>query len=277
MTASATSDPARPRLRHAEHVMGTVVSFDVAPGAAPAMAAAIRWLHWVDTTFSPYRDDSDVSRYGRGEASLAECAPELADVLEQAAAVGDVSHGYFTTTPGGRFDPSGFVKGWAVERAASILTESGWDSHCVNGGGDVRCVGSRHPGRPWRVGIAHPLRPGTLALVVAGDDFAVATSGVAERGQHIINPHTGAPATGLASVTVTGPSLTLADAYATAAFAMDGAARDWAESLDGYEAYAIAPDGSTWQTTGFAGYIALPPPRLPPAVARLRSVPAARL
>jgi FAD:protein FMN transferase len=235
--------------------MGTVVSFDIPPRAAAAMDAAIQWLHWVDRTFSPYRDDSDVSRYGRGEVSLAECAPELADVLDQAAAIGDLSAGYFTTAPGGRFDPSGFVKGWAVERAASILTESGSDSHCVNGGGDVRCVGSRQPGQPWRVGIADPLRPRALALVVTGHDLAVATSGVAERGQHIINPHTGEPATGLASITITGPSLTLADAYATAAFAMGAAARDWAESLEGYEAYAIAPDRSTWHTTGFARYL----------------------
>ena len=235
--------------------MGTVVSFDIPPRAAAAMDAAIQWLHWVDRTFSPYRDDSDVSRYGRGEVSLAECAPELADVLDQAAAIGDLSAGFFTTAPGGRFDPSGFVKGWAVERAASILTESGSDSHCVNGGGDVRCVGSRQPGQPWRVGIADPLRPRALALVVTGHDFAVATSGVAERGQHIINPRTGEPATGLASITITGPSLTLADAYATAAFAMGAAARDWAESLEGYEAYAIAPDRSTWHTTGFARYL----------------------
>lgn len=236
--------------------MGTVVSFDVPPRACAAMTGAIQWLHWVDATFSPYREDSDVSRYGRGEVSLPECAPELADVLEQAAAVGELSDGYFTTTPGGRFDPSGLVKGWAVERAAAMLTEAGSPGHCVNGAGDVRCAGSRDPGEPWRIGIADPLRPGLLALVLAGHDFAVATSGLAERGQHIINPHTGEPATGYASITITGPSLTLADAYATAAFAMGGAARDWTESLDGYEAFAITPDGGTWHTTGFARYLA---------------------
>jgi len=250
------SGAADERLHHAEHVMGTVVSFDVPGDAAAAMARAIRWLHWVDATFSPYRDDSDVSRYGRGELSLTECAPELADVLEQAAAISDRSGGYFTVTPGGRFDPSGYVKGWAIERTAAMLAEAGSASHCVNGGGDVRCVGSRQPGQPWRVGIADPRQPGTLAVVVAGHDFAVATSGAAERGPHIINPHTGQPATGLASITIAGPSLALADAYATAAFAMGDAARGWAEALDGYEALAIAPDGATWHTTGFSRYLA---------------------
>jgi thiamine biosynthesis lipoprotein len=101
------------------------------------------------------------------------------------------------------------------------------------------------------VGIADPLRPGSIALVVTGRDFAVATSGVAERGPHIIDPHTGQPAAGLASLTVTGPGLAAADAYATAAFAMGPAARDWVETLDGYEAFAITAAGTAWRTSGF--------------------------
>ena len=261
------------RLRHAEHVMGTVVSFDVpawagrdrsdphdpgdpgTPGFTGALGGAVRWLHWVDATFSPYRDDSDVSRLGRGSLALAACAPELAEVLAACADVSALSGGYFTTTPGGRFDPSGYVKGWAIERAAAMLTASGSAQHTVNGGGDVQCVGLRGPGQPWRVGIAHPLRPGSLALVVSGQDFAVATSGTAERGPHIINPHTGQPATGLASMTVVGASLAAADAYATAAFAMGPAARDWIQSVAGYEAFAVTGTGEVWQTSGLRSYL----------------------
>jgi len=108
------------------------------------------------------------------------------------AAVSTRSRGYFTTTPGGRFDPSGYVKGWAVERAAGILTAAGPAGHSVNGGGDVQCGGDRM----WRIGIADPLHPGQLALVVTGRDFAVATSGVAERREHIIDPYTGRPPAG---------------------------------------------------------------------------------
>jgi thiamine biosynthesis lipoprotein len=245
------------RLRHAEEVMGTVVSFDV-PGWI-SLEQAVRWLHWVDATFSPYRQDSDVSRFGRGSLPLAGCAPELAEVLAACAAVAELSGGFFTTTPGGRFDPSGYVKGWAIEQAAAMLTDAGSAEHSVNGGGDVQCIGERGTGgrasgQPWRIGIAHPLRPGTLALVVTGRDFAVATSGVAERGPHIIDPHTGQPAADLASITVIGQGLALADAYATAAFAMGNAARDWIESLPGYEALAITRTGAAWQTTGFRRY-----------------------
>jgi thiamine biosynthesis lipoprotein len=258
------TDAAAGRLRHAEHVMGTVVSFDVPDwagrdtGSGTALGRAVGWLHWVDATFSPYRDDSEVSRFGRGVLALADCAPELAEVLAASAEVSARSDGYFTVWPGGRFDPSGYVKGWAIERAAAMLTEAGSVWHSVNGGGDIQCIGDRGPARPWRVGIADPLRPGSLALVITGQDFAVATSGVAERGSHIVNPHTGQPATGLASLTMVGARLAATDAYATAAFAMGPAARDWVEGLDGYEAFAVTPGGQVWQTSGLRAYLGQP-------------------
>jgi FAD:protein FMN transferase len=254
--------------------MGTVVSFDV-PAAARhdgSLDAAVRWLHWVDRVFSPYRPDSDATLLADGAVTVDGCAPEMAEVIQACAFVAELSGGYFTSAPWGRFDPSGYVKGWAVERAAAILTAAGSVSHLVNGGGDVQCVGGRlegaassggaagaaagFPAPPWRIGIADPFRPGRLALVVAATDCAVATSGTAERGAHIVNPRTGRPAAGLASLTVAGPSLALADACATAAFAMGPAlARDWLECLDGYQAYAITEAGGTWQTAGFGGLI----------------------
>jgi thiamine biosynthesis lipoprotein len=254
------------RVRHAEPVMGTVVSFDVPVTARHdgSLDAAVRWLHWVDRVFSPFRPDSDVSQLADGEVTVDGCALEVTEVIEACAFVRELSGGYFTASPWGRFDPSGYVKGWAIERAAGILSAAGSVSHLVNGGGDVQCAGGR-PGAassasqapPWRVGIADPSRRGRLALVVEARNCGVATSGTAERGAHIVNPHTGQAAAGLASVTLIGPSLALADACATAAFAMGtGLAREWAESLDGYEAYAITESGETWQTSGFAARIA---------------------
>ena len=248
-------------MRHAEPVMGTVVSFDVPVAARHdgSLDDAVKWLHWVDRVFSPYRPDSDVSQLADGVVTVDGCAPEMAEVIEACAFLRELSGGYFTASPWGRFDPSGYVKGWAVERAAAILSAAGSASHLVNGGGDVQCVGGL-PGTtpaPWRVGIADPFTRGRLAVVVEAVDCGVATSGTAERGAHIANPRTGGPAEGLASITVTGPSLALADACATAAFAMGpDLARDWAESLDGYEAYAITGTGGTWQTSGFAARIA---------------------
>jgi thiamine biosynthesis lipoprotein len=260
-------------VRHAEPVMGTVVSFDVSAAARSdgSLDAAIRWLHWVDRVFSPFRPDSDVSLLAGGEVTVEDCVPEMAEVIEECAFVSELSGGYFTTSPWGRFDPTGYVKGWAVERAAAVLSAAGSVSHLVNGGGDVQCAGGRQaagePGRdapavPWRVGVADPFNRGRLAVVVEAADCGVATSGTAERGAHIVNPRAGQPAAGLASLTVTGPSLALADACATAAFAMGPAlARDWTGSLDGYEAYAITETGESWQTRGFAARVAGSEPR----------------
>jgi thiamine biosynthesis lipoprotein len=268
MSAPATTGLVA-RVRHAEHVMGTVVSFDVPVSAREngSLASAVRWLHWVDRVFSPYRADSDVSLLANAEVTVDACAPEIAEVLAACALIRDLSGGYFTSAPSGRFDPSGYVKGWATERAAALLTAAGSASHLVNAGGDVQCVGDRRARprprtepeprpEPWRVGIANPFYRNGLALVVAARDCAVATSGVAERGAHIVDPTTGRLASGLASLTVIGPSLSLADAYATAAFAMGPRlARDWTESLDGYEAFAITSAGETWHTAGFTRHI----------------------
>ncbi len=241
-------------IRLVEHAMGTVFSFDVRSeddAAAEAVAEAVAWLHRVDEIFSTYRPQSSVSRLGRGETCLTECPPEVAGVLELCDEVGRASHGYFTAYPGGRLDPSALVKGWAIERASFILRRAGATNHCVNGGGDIQLAGLAAPGRPWRVGIAHPLRRGELATVVTGSDLAVATSGTAERGAHIVDPHTGRPATDLVSITLVGENLTMTDAYATAAFAMGDAAREWVEQFDGLEAFAVTASGATWRTARF--------------------------
>src|SRR6185312_5631473 len=96
------------------------------------------------------------------------------------------------------------VKGWAIERASDLLRDAGSTDHAVNGGGDMQLVGEALPGRPWRVGIADPLRPGSLVAVVEATDRAVATSGTAERGAHVVDPFTGRPAADLAAITLVG-------------------------------------------------------------------------
>jgi thiamine biosynthesis lipoprotein len=244
-------------VRHVEQVMGTAVSFDVrtslGPELAPALREAVRVLHRADAVFSTYRPDSDIERLARGEIEPADCAAEMAEVFALCAELERETGGYFSARYRGRLDPTGVVKGWAVQRASELLSAAGSTAHCVNGGGDVQTVGEPQSGRAWRIGIAHPLEAGALASVVEVRGLAVATSGSAERGAHVINPLTGRPANELASVTVVGPQLIRADAYATAAFAMGRPALDWLASVAGYEALLIAPDGSAWATEGFTG------------------------
>ncbi|GAA1663636.1 FAD:protein FMN transferase [Nonomuraea maheshkhaliensis] len=237
--------------RHVEQAMGTVFSFDVRHDADEAVARAIAWLHHVDEVFSTYRPDSAISRLARGEVGLTGCPPEVAHVLALCAQAEHHTGGYFTTCPGGRLDPSGLVKGWAVEEASLLLTEAGAPRHCVNGGGDIQLGPDPSP---WRIAIADPLRPDTLRTVVTGHGLAIATSGNAERGPHILDPHTGRLAGELLSITLIGPRLTTVDAFATAAYAMGDDARDWIEECEDLEAFAVTTGGHTWQTTGFAAY-----------------------
>jgi thiamine biosynthesis lipoprotein len=241
--------------------MGMPISIDIRdPSLSPAdldaaLACCVGWFHWVDEVFSTYKPESPVSRLGRGELALADCPPEVSQVLDRCEQLRAETGGYFDVTAGGTLDPSGLVKGWAVERAAALLIEAGSQRHCINAAGDVTVVGGAGPSRPWRVGIAHPLVTRALCTVVALTDGAVATSGTSERGFHVFVPQTGQPATALASVTVVGPHLGDADAYATAALAMGLDAPSWLEALPNHEAYVVDAIGHMWASSAFGDYL----------------------
>jgi FAD:protein FMN transferase len=177
-------------------VMGTVISIDVRDRAVPASAvdAMLARLEEVEGRFSTYRPDSEISRIARGELAEGDASSEVRFVLAMCDNLHRTTGGWFDARghrADGRLDPSGLVKGWAVEEAALILEEAGARNYSCNCGGDVIARGEPEPGRPWRVGIRHPDRAGAVARVLAIRDLAVATSGTYERGEHIRDPHTG--------------------------------------------------------------------------------------
>ncbi len=233
--------------------MGTVVSIDVRSADGPIDAAverAVAWFHAVDARFSTFRDDSEIRRLDRGELPLDDCHPDVRHVLRTCEDLRQASNGVFDVRrhrPDGGLDPSGFVKGWAVDEAADLLAAAGATAFSINAGGDAVVRGEPEPGMPWRVGIRHPGDRGALAAVLEIRDNAVATSGHYERGSHIRDPRTGAGASGLVSVTVLGPHLGTADAYATAAFAMGGQGPGWVARQEGFGVLAIDEAGLvTW-------------------------------
>lgn len=243
-------------VRHVEHVMGTSFTFDVRDPRfhSASLDGAVAWLHWVDRTFNPELPDSAVALIGRGELEVDDCPSEVAEVIDLCVAVEAETDGYFSPLHGDRLDPSGMVKGWAVERASEMLVQAGSTSHCINGGGDIRVVGEAAPGEPWRIGVADPRRAGEVVTTITGRDLAVATSGTSGDSLHINDPYTGAPTRSrVASVTVVGPDLTRADAYATAACAMGDGAYAWLASLADYTAVVVGADASVWTTPGSAG------------------------
>jgi FAD:protein FMN transferase len=270
--------PADRVVHHLENVMGTVVVIDVyavrADGAAGAaerpggelsgqLAEAVAILHRADATFSTWRPDSPVSRLRRGEITSAAVPAEVTEVLERCAAARDLSGGWFDpwAVPGG-FDPSGFVKGWAAQNALAAFRGDGIAGVLVNAAGDIASTGGPGNGRPFRIGITDPRSPRRLAEIVelAG---AIATSGTYERGDHLIDPHSGRPGARAASASVTGPDLGLADALATAVAVAGEPALALIERLDGYEALIINADGSRRRTTRFP-VVSAAPARLPP-------------
>lgn len=202
------------------HTMGTVVSLDVRAAERPtnfaaAVEAAADRLHEIDRLFSTWQADSWASRLVRGEVPAGDCPPPLQDVVHLAQILAELTDGYFSPqwrragSPGAGPDPTGLVKGWAAQQVSDVLLAHGLPDHVVNAAGDLVISGAPTPGaadpQPWRVGISDPATIGALSgsveLAPGPHRWALATSGPAERGLHVVDPHTGAFPTTVASAT----------------------------------------------------------------------------
>jgi thiamine biosynthesis lipoprotein len=244
-----------PGVRRVEHIMGLPVVVDMRDDCTgDVLDELFDWLRWVDATFSTFKEDSEISRINRGELRREDAHAHVRQVLDRCEALRAETGGYFDMhTPDGSIDPSGLVKGWAVDRAAAILDGAGLHNYAVSAGGDMRVRGRAVPELAWRVGIQHPLdRQQVAAVIETSTDLAVATSGAYARGEHVWDPHSGRPPVGILSVTIVGTELATADAYATAAFAMGAQlAPHWTARLHGYEAMTILADETVFKTGGF--------------------------
>ena len=234
--------------------MGTAISLDLADDLPTDRLHELAedvfgWLREVDARFSTYRADSEVCRFDRGELLLSEASADLRLVLERCADLWGATDGFFDAYATGGLDPSGYVKGWAAQVASDRLLAAGAANHCLNAGGDVRVRGRSSSGGPWRIGIRHPWEAQATCLILTGTDLAVATSGVYERGHHVLDPRRGTPGRGLRSVTVVGPDLGVADAYATAAVAMGVAGIGWLDRLPGHRHAVVTDDGRCLHST----------------------------
>ena len=224
---------ALPGLRRVEHVMGMPIVVDIRDDdvAAGALDEVFDWFRAVDATLQHLQGRERDLPAQPGELALADAHPDVRACSRAARSCArrraDIST---LARPPRGVDPSGLVKGWSVDRAAALL----------DGAGAAQLRGQRGrrhaPARPrparacWRVGIQHPHAPTGSPRSSIANDLAVATSGAYERGEHVVDPHTRRAAAGVLSVTITGPELATADAYATAAFAMgeDGPGLDGA-------------------------------------------------
>jgi len=244
---------ATPTARYVEHVMGMPVSLALRgrhtddAAARGAWAEAMAALQDVDRVFSTYRPDSFVSRLARGEVTLDDCPPEVAEVLALGELARLQSHGAFDVRRAGVLDPSGVVKGWAVERATRPLRALPDTDVCLSAGGDLVCHVAGLASPDWRIGIEDPHDPTRVLAVVPVRNGAVATSGLAHRGGHVVDARTGAVPDAIASVTVVHDDLTWADIDATAAFALGRDAARWLRTRPRRRGLVVWADGRTEQ------------------------------
>ncbi len=161
----------------------------------------------------------------------------------------------------------GIIKGAMVDSAVELLKSKGALAGLVAVGGDIRVFGKRPDGRPWRIGVRNPRGEGVIAVIELREG-AVSTAGDYERFfvkdgkryHHILDPRTGFPAEGVASVTVIAESSAFADALSTGLFVLGKE-----EALDilkklGLEGIIVTEEGEVVATEGLKGSILAPQP-----------------
>lgn len=246
--------------------MGTVFTFqgrtqlsEVELGEGITASCAL--LHEADEIFSLYKPESPLSRLARGETSVAKCPPAVEAVWNLCEDWEKATDGYFSPfTLEHTFDPSGLVKTWAAQRAIDALVSKGVSDFTLNAGGDIWLSDELTDSNDWKVGIGKPVtvaseEAGLLTVVnLQNTEFrAIATSGSAERGEHIWNPQSASMASGcLVQVSILAKDLVTADVWATASFAQGESAIERIAREPGIEGLFVFDDGRVDGTHGFA-------------------------
>jgi FAD:protein FMN transferase len=141
--------------------------------------------------------------------------------------------------PGMELDFGGIVKEYAVDRAATLCQNEGVRHGVINLGGDIKVIGPRADGSPWRVGIRHPRQREGLLDTISLYQGALASSGDYERciivnGMrygHVLNPKTGWPVRHLAAVSVIGDFCVVAGSASTIAMLKESDGTAWLDDL----------------------------------------------
>lgn len=242
-------------MRQVAHIMGIPITLDIPDCRDETVFSAVfARLRDIDARYSPYKENSELSRFRRGELSERELSGEMRQIMWACHHAEQETHGYFSSYFDGRFDPTGYVKGWAVKEVSDWLNQQAFDTFCIGAGGDINAHSSG--GKIWQIGLQSPADKHKLIGKISAGSIAVATSGNYERGGHIINPKTGRPATGIKSISVAGPDIVKADVLATAAFAMEGRGVAFMDAQHGYEALAVDEYDIIHMTSGMRELLA---------------------
>ena len=230
---------------------------------------SVTFLHDVDRVFSPFRKDSYLTLVEKNDSE-----PQVVDIVKPndfqhyvpfvsstftsealkayeyveslCAAAQWKSNGAFNAWRNETYDPIGLVKGWAADYVIEILRSYGITRAFVNAGGDIACMTSDEP---WRIAVENPSDTMTALGFLEISNGALCTSGTYEKGEHIQKRNNQSD---FVSVTISGPSAALADAFATAVIADGLEAFDWFQTLgDDWGVIAISHDGTSIYSNGW--------------------------
>lgn len=231
--------------------MGTMVSVTAGDGVPHLTQARLREaFEELEERFSLYRPHTEGARVARRELLVPHASAEFRAVFDAAVDWRELTEGAFTPhRPDGAIDLSGIVKALAIGAAAEILDADGAD-WCINAGGDVLVSGRRPGGGEWVVGIVDPDDRAALLSQYAspGGRRAVATSGTAERGEHVWR--TGADDT-FHQVSVVADDIVTADVLATAILAGGPDTLERVQDRWTIEVLACAAGDRCWATPSF--------------------------
>lgn len=239
--------------------MGTMISL-LTPGPPPAahvLADVEREFHDRDQRFSLYRADSEISVIARGDLPIVSASRAFRSTLHRSAGWEDATRGSFRTrSPDGVLDLSGLVKAEALEAAGNRLLSERVGDWLLNAGGDV-LVSGRNGSIPWAVGIVDPLDKAALitSVQLEGQWRALATSGIAERGEHIWGPSEQAD---FLQVSVLGEDIVTADVLATAIMAGGRQALEASASRWDIDALCVTRDDQMLITPRLRAHVTAP-------------------
>ena len=231
------------------------ITVEVVDGTADDIASVFAYFMRVDERYSTYKRSSEISQINDGLAKN-KWSKEMRLVLDLCEETKCTTNGYFDIEFEGKLDPSGLVKGWAINNAAQLLLDRGVRNFYIEAGGDIQSYGMNDAHEPWTIGIRNPFNTNEIIKVISLTNQGIATSGTYIRGQHIYNPlRAKQEVHSVKSLTVVGDNVYEADRFATAAFAMGPSGISFIESTQGLDGYMVDNESIATMTSGFDRYV----------------------
>lgn len=243
-------------MKKQEFVMGMTAIITIADKNSKEsdIAKVFEYFHYIDEKFSPYKKTSELEKINNGKIKKSNCSREMKKILTLSEKTKKETGGYFDIKIDGKIDPSGIVKGYAINQASKMLKKMGYKNFTVEIAGDIQICG-KNKNRKWKIGIQNPFNVGEIIKIVYLSNKGIATSGTYTKGNHIVDPVKKVAADEISSVTVIGPDVFEADRFATAAFAMGEKGIVFLNKLAGFEGYLVKKNKVGVMTPGFKKYL----------------------